>query len=190
MMADGQAWPCANLSLSVGSFEDGVGKNKAIEGFLVRADQAKSLIHARPRDTGTSSEQPSTEKKRKIDEGIKRFFNQPHADDSATSENESPQLPLAQDLAPIIQADIAKSPDTSQIQQFTCSRCSKSIPEYDREEHDDWHFAKDLANQDRQEVRDAQQQSATLTNSRASNTRGRGGRGRGKSEKGQMRLAF
>ncbi|KAJ5992453.1 hypothetical protein N7451_008177 [Penicillium sp. IBT 35674x] len=190
VMADGQVWPCANLSLSVSSFEDGVGRNKAIEGFLVRADQAKSLNHARPRDLGISSEQPPAEKKRKID-GIKRFFNQPHTDDPATSDNESPQPPLAQDPASTIQEDVAVSADTSEILQFTCSRCSKSIPEYDREEHDDWHFAKDLANQDRQEARDAQQQSHPPTNSRASNTRGRPGRGgRGKSEKGQMRLAF
>ncbi|KAJ5653246.1 hypothetical protein N7490_000249 [Penicillium lividum] len=185
VVAEGQVWPCANLSLSVSSFEDGVGQNKAIEGFLVRADQAKSLIHAtRPRD---NTEQSPAEKKRKVDDGIKRFFNQPH-DDSVTSENESPQplaQPLAQDPAPTGE----KALDTH-IPQFTCSRCSKKVPEYDKEEHDDWHFAKDLVSQDRQEARDAQQ-SYTPNSSRASNPRGRGGRGgRGKSEKGQMRLAF
>ncbi|KAJ5947693.1 hypothetical protein N7466_000708 [Penicillium verhagenii] len=195
VVSDGQAWPCANLSLSVSSFEDGVGQNNAITGFLVRGDQTKSLINAtRPRDADptTSSEQSPVGKKRKIDNNIKRFFNQPQADAPVTLEK-GHQPTQVQGL-PVINTgeDVAAQfDDTSQIPQFTCERCDKSIPEYDKEEHEDWHFAKDLATQDRQEARDAQQQSHTPTSSLRANNRGRGGRsGRGKSEKGQMRLAF
>lgn len=197
VITDGQAWPCSNLSLSVSSFEDGVAKNRAIEGFLVRGDQAKSLSHAsRPRDADlTSNEQPPVEKKRKIDESsIKRFFNQPHISESITPDQENPQ-PKADEAPASTSFEETGLSDTFDMPQYTCSRCSKSIPEYDKEEHDDWHFAKDIEIQDREEARNLQQQNRNVNSPRPPSTRGRGGRGGGrnkseKSEKGQMRLAF
>ncbi|KAJ5723546.1 hypothetical protein N7488_001581 [Penicillium malachiteum] len=193
VLADGQAWPCANLSLSVSNFEDGVSKNRAIEGFLVRGDQAKSLTHAsRSRDVDTAfSEQPPAEKKRKLDENsIKRFFNQPPVSDPVPSDNGCPQS-LLDETSALFTAEGMNSPDEHfNIPQYTCPRCSKSLPEYGKEEHEDWHFAKDLENEERQAARNAQSQERSVNASRPTN-RGRGGRGgRGKSEKGQMRLAF
>lgn len=196
VVADGQAWPCSNLSLSVGNFEDGAGKNKAIEGFLLRGDQAKSLNHSvRPREPDNSSiEDTPMEKKRKVDgSGIKRFFAQPPGQDNPVTNDteDQPSLP-DNELTPLMEESDYQG-DNSAIEYFTCSRCTKVIPSYEKEEHDDWHFAKDLDQQDRQDVRDAQQQqqqqSHTNNNPRSSNSRGRG-RGRGKPEKGQMRLAF
>jgi DNA polymerase eta len=198
--ADGLAWPCSNLSLSVSSFEDGVGKNKAIEGFLVRGEQAKSLSHSiKPRDAEIVSSEGPPEKRRKVDDsGIKRFFQSPNAkdpgpdaEDPAASESESLQPPLKRD-SDLVRPEVSEGQiDSSELAQFTCPRCSKSIPEYEREEHDDWHFARDLEIQDRQEARTEQQfRPANPVSSRTSNTRGRGGRGKGKHEKGQMRLAF
>lgn len=191
VVADGQAWPCSNLSLSVSSFEVGVSKNRAIEGFLVRGDQAKSISHsARPREIdSTSNESIPAEKKRKIDDGgIKRFFtHSPLPDDSTSADNESPR-PTDQDLPHVPLGDFQP-----ELPQYTCDRCSKVITELEREEHDDWHFAKDLELQDRQEARSAHQppQQQTPPNSaRGSNSRGRGGRSRGKPEKGQKRLFF
>ncbi|KAJ5573679.1 uncharacterized protein N7459_008106 [Penicillium hispanicum] len=195
VVADGQAWPCANLSLSVSNFEDGVNKNRAIEGFLVRGDQAKSLSQsARTRDSDyVLGELPPTEKRRRIDEsGIKRFFTQSQLDDSPTVETESPQPRPEQDVENPVAEGLGDDLATSTMPQFTCNRCSKSIPEHEREEHEDWHFAKELEVQDRQEVGNTrQQQSRPASNARGSHARGRGGRGgRGKPEKGQMRLAF
>lgn len=187
VVADGQAWPCSNLSLSVSSFEDGVSNNKAIEGFLIRGDQAKALSHSsRPRDADNSpSEQASTEKKRKLDgDGgkIKSFFgNQPHLEDTGADEPGS--------LQELVEMDA----ELDGIPRFVCPRCSKSIIEYEREEHDDWHFAKDLASQDREEAKGSQPSLPTKSSARGTTARGRGGRGggsRGKPEKGQMRLAF
>ncbi|KAF2764332.1 sister chromatid cohesion protein Eso1 [Teratosphaeria nubilosa] len=43
VVVDGRAWPCANLSLSVGGFEHGVTGNKGIGGFLVHGEEAKAL---------------------------------------------------------------------------------------------------------------------------------------------------
>ncbi|KAJ6022270.1 hypothetical protein N7540_007774 [Penicillium herquei] len=193
VLADGQAWPCANLSLSVSSFEDGVSKNRAIEGFLVRGDQAKSLTHAsRSRDVDTAfNEQPPAEKKRKLDEkSIKRFFNQPPVGDSVPSDKECPQSPLDGASASLPIEGAASPEENFDLLQYTCPRCSKSIPEYEKEEHEDWHFAKDLENEERQAARNAQPQERSVNASRPT-SRGRGGRSsRGKSEKGQMRLAF
>lgn len=52
IIVDGRAWPCSNLSLSVGGFEEGPTGNKGIGGFLVRGEEAKLLAgtrgHSRP----------------------------------------------------------------------------------------------------------------------------------------------
>lgn len=45
VVADGRAWPCANLSLSVGGFEDGVTNTRGIGSFLVRGDEAKAMLN-------------------------------------------------------------------------------------------------------------------------------------------------
>lgn len=188
VVADGHAWPCSNLSLSVSSFEDGVSNNKAIEGFLIRGDQAKSLSHSsRPRyaDNPPSEQQAPIEKRRKLDgDGgkiISFFGNQSHLEDPAADEPDSVQEPVEMDS------------ELSGIPRFVCPRCSKSMVEDEKEEHDDWHFAKDLASQDREEAKDSQPSLPTKSSARGTTARGRGGRGggsRGKPEKGQMRLAF
>lgn len=78
VVVDGRAWPCANLSLSVGGFEDGVADNKGIGGFLVRGEEAKAMLtsgrHASDAQTEMKGLQPS-EKRRKVESGgIQRFF--------------------------------------------------------------------------------------------------------------------
>ncbi|KAJ5562887.1 DNA polymerase eta [Penicillium sp. DV-2018c] len=188
-VADGQAWPCWNLSLSVSSFEDGVSKNKAIEGFLLRGDQARALTHSsRPRDTDdTRGGDAPNDKRRKLDSDgctIDKFFgNSIPTEDTEAGEQGTSQQPET-DAEP------------SGIPRFTCLRCSKSMPEYEKEEHDDWHFAKDLASQDREGAKFSQPIPQAKSSTRGGTARGRGGRGggggggRSKTEKGQMRLAF
>lgn len=70
VVVDGRAWPCANLSLSVGGFEDGISNNKGIGGFLVRGEEAKAMM-----STGRSvstGEPPA--KRRKTKGNIAQFF--------------------------------------------------------------------------------------------------------------------
>ncbi|KAH3962301.1 hypothetical protein HBI56_194390 [Parastagonospora nodorum] len=70
VVVDGRAWPCANLSLSVGGFEDGITNNKGIGGFLVRGEEAKAMM-----STGRSvstGEPPA--KRRKTKGNIAQFF--------------------------------------------------------------------------------------------------------------------
>lgn len=77
IVIDGRAWPCSNLQLSVGGFEDGPTDNQGIDGFLLRGDEAKAM---RPtaRDSlnpGSVSEEIRSEKRRKTNTGaIRRFF--------------------------------------------------------------------------------------------------------------------
>lgn len=83
VVVDGRAWPCANLSLSVGGFEEGVQGNKGIGSFLVRGDDAKALQNAQPKSEAT----PPPAKRRRVDDnGIARFFGSMRED----SRNSSP----------------------------------------------------------------------------------------------------
>jgi len=72
-VVEGRAWPCANLSLSVGGFEEGVQGNQGIGGFLVRGEDAKALQNAQPKSEATP---PPPAKRRRVDDGggITRFF--------------------------------------------------------------------------------------------------------------------
>ena len=77
VIVDGRAWPCANLSLSVGGFEDGPAGNRGIGGFLVKGEEAKAM---RPTSRDLNHSPPTNddsqpEKRRKVDKGaIQNFF--------------------------------------------------------------------------------------------------------------------
>lgn len=184
VVGDGLAWPCANLSLSVGGFEDGVSKNRAIDGFLLRGEQAKANMNYSTTDD-VSGEQPFSAKRRKIEEnGIARFFTktpitEPNSPkELGTAPNESDMLAAREDL-----------PDGIPPGFYACSQCNQPVLEDEKIEHDDWHFAKELESQERQAARNTGPGIST-TNTNA-NSRGRGGRsGRAKAEKRQMRLTF
>ena len=72
-VVEGRSWPCANLSLSVGGFEEGVQGNQGIGGFLVRGEDAKALQNAQPKSEATP---PPPAKRRRVDDGggIAKFF--------------------------------------------------------------------------------------------------------------------
>lgn len=78
VIVDGRAWPCANLSLSVGGFEDGVTNNKGIGGFLVHGEEAKALNenNALQNSNGRRPDTPPNKKRRVYGErgGIAKFF--------------------------------------------------------------------------------------------------------------------
>jgi DNA polymerase eta len=204
VIVDGRAWPCANLSLSVGGFEDGVTGNRGIGTFLVRGDEAKAMV-ALPRhdDSGISlTEEDRPEKRRKLGDEtkIQRFFGKREsmeeyneefdvADDHAASGNDH------DDNADDPYSDLIQTPELHQqeIASYFCKHCQKSMLEADKEEHEDWHFAKALQAQD---AAPADGSSISRPDSRGSSTKSkRGGlltsKGRGgKTEKGQSRLAF
>jgi DNA polymerase eta len=187
IIVDGRAWPCANLSLSLGGFEDGITGNRGIDGFLVRGEEAKALTTRQksPEDI----DQPN-EKRRKLDHpSIERFVTASSAGTSHESDTES------------VTSNPEVVPTESDVAGF-CRRCHEPIPDSDKAEHDDWHFARDLD----KEFRRADSNDVPHASSHhdrqlpASNPPTKKGRGRGKAakssatsgnlEKGQMRLKF
>ncbi|KAL4788644.1 hypothetical protein BJX76DRAFT_344768 [Aspergillus varians] len=195
--ADGNVWPCANLSLSVAGFEDGVSKNQAIDNFLLRGDQAKNLVSSSRIHTidELPTEQQPTEKRRKFeDNGLRRFFDKPA---ETNGRSHSPKPGQSADMFEINVDDAQlfdASPDDQSGQVpstgFNCPKCSKVIQIDEEEEHNDWHFAKDLETQERQAARSSRASQlpsrGVPPNLRSKSSRG----GRGKSEKGQTRLTF
>ncbi|OOF94738.1 hypothetical protein ASPCADRAFT_208414 [Aspergillus carbonarius ITEM 5010] len=199
VITDGRAWPCANLSLSVGGFEDGVSKNRAIDAFLLRGEQAKNMEQYK-RDLTveqpSQAEQPRDKRRKVEDNGIKRFFSG------------SPQTNLQPDLDDVNAEDMGDNVDDhldTALQlddpfhqaaeplsgSYTCSRCGSMLSEHERGEHDDWHFAKDLADEERQAASTPGRAHGLAHNSGASSPRKKPHRSnRGKPEKGQTRLSF
>jgi DNA polymerase eta len=206
-VVDGRVWPCANLSLSIGGFEDGIQGNRGIGSFLVKGDEAKALEAERSNSaTPIPPEEGSRPaKRRKTDEAdIGRFFGRSESKEEEDSEllkasgddNGVADATLATDKAP-------EAPRHRDIASYFCQDCGARIPESEKAEHQDWHFAKSL------QAEDAQQQSTVQPemqpnrrppgqqNSAPSKRGGAIGQGRGrpvhkpsKPEKGQRRLAF
>jgi DNA polymerase eta len=174
VIVDGRAWPCANLSLSVGGFEDGITGNKGIGIFLVRGDEAKALHAATlSRNESTeerSSETPPPSKRRKVGGGITNFFDtrldqdmnigeddEEHDTPGRDTDNEAESdvevtVEPAFDAPPSAQPPPSSPPAANSSHQTTldtyfCSRCSKNIPMDNKIEHEDFHFAQDLQNE-------------------------------------------
>jgi len=261
VVVDGRAWPCANLSLSVGGFEEGVQGNKGIGSFLVRGEEAKALQHqSRP-------ETPPPAKRRRVDDGgIAKFFGGSReesredsrgssigADDDDDNGDEhatpvpgrEPSVPVAPAEAesqarstqtkydadawifedgssvqspPSAQPVRVRSPmfayqpsqSTDEVKQeivpeetYECPRCQKRVPVDEQAEHEDFHFAQDLQNEQAtpphpppKPIPPSGRPSSTEGTRGSGSGRGRG-RGRGRPpalasgpEKGQKRLAF
>lgn len=219
IMLDGRVWPCSNLSLSVGGFEDDVKGNSSIHSFLVKGDEAKSLVNAALRDPSTIIPAEGPEKRRLLGNGgIQRFFkadsveehdddfggevnlrepdmvvdekghSPPHVDSKAESllsqKNEATRMPeISADLSAL------KQP---RITDFLCKRCNQALDSAEAfQNHQDWHFAKDLQNEDRlgrtspaaHSVNSSDNKRGAMSKKRSN---GRGGR----SEKGQSKLTF
>ncbi|KAF2139019.1 uncharacterized protein K452DRAFT_300598 [Aplosporella prunicola CBS 121167] len=254
VVADGRAWPCSNLSLSVGGFEEGITGNKGIGGFLVRGEEAKALISSDREVPVIKHDNVQTgNKRRKLDNGgIQRFFgarqtsrgesesdqahymsrsssrgdaDQPETDThpEAPSRDETvPQAdhedytdptedipsdippPSAQPQTPSHHAQV-RVPATEQthrqqtLDTYFCERCNAQLPVPEKGEHADWHFAKDLAKELREQER-ANSSSAPAASNAPPRTatpkataKGRGrppGSATKGPEKGQLKLAF
>ncbi|EME84592.1 uncharacterized protein MYCFIDRAFT_203083 [Pseudocercospora fijiensis CIRAD86] len=242
VVVDGRAWPCANLSLSVGGFEDGVTGNMGINTFLVRGDEAKAM-NAANLERQDSTEYRRGGKRRRIKVGgIPTFFqhkynstgsdrdedggNATPVSDHDRAEHEldegashaerghhhsSSKLPRSAQtasteqpwpdhdhtkayLAPPFMYQTPKPPDPSQqtsIDDYFCERCKKHMHVDQRAEHEDYHFAQDLQNE--QSPPRPPPKPVPLANPASSSKpkgRGRPAGGNLGPEKGQKKLAF
>ncbi|KAF7955834.1 hypothetical protein EAE96_004756 [Botrytis aclada] len=216
IMLDGRVWPCSNLSLSVGGFEDGVPTgNMGIGAFLVKGDEARTLNNPAPQEPNVSAERP--EKRRRIlDAGIQKFLVktdsvEEHDDDFGGEQNlagpgnvyeekghslpkvdfKAARLPQENEAAkrPETSAN-ASAPKQSQITEYLCNRCNQALDCAEAfQSHQDWHFAKDLHDEDRLR-RTSPAPTPSSANKRGAASKKRGN-GRGsRPEKGQSKLTF
>ena len=204
VIVDGRAWPCANLSLSVGGFEDGITGNRGIGTFLVRGDEAKA-VGATVRQSDPSLpliEEGRPEKRRKVADqpNLDRFIAKQESadehDEDFGAENQSLENYTRSEDPEVESSDHLQSQHLHQqnITSYFCSECQKALPETERGEHEDWHFAKDLQAQDMPSVDGSnisrpESRNANTKTKQGSSLSTKGNRG-GKSEKGQSRLAF
>ncbi|KAL2161146.1 hypothetical protein VTH06DRAFT_8365 [Thermothelomyces fergusii] len=218
IVQEGQAWPCSNLSLSVGGFEDAVSGNMGIDGFLLKGEKAQALAPSpRARSESEAREHhQSAEKRRRLDGGgIQRFFLKrgaaaPPAPSDSVWGGDGGTIPgiqraedgpgaledvdpssFTQDGAPVAKTDDQR---TVGVDGHTCERCGKYLESSEVQSHQDWHFAKDLQEEERGMLAFGNQSSAGAGCSRSRGQKGRVapkrlGRTK-KTEPGQQKLAF
>lgn len=139
IVVDGRAWPCSNLSLSVAGFEDTISGNMGIKNFLLDGDQLKASLHRAESGSSEGLNEPPEKRRKLTPDGIQRFFSKHDSTEDDTMSRHSP--------AP----EVDDAYDDIGVEKFQCSKCNKLIPNSEQMEHEDWHFAKDLENQMRQE---------------------------------------
>ena len=188
IVVDGRAWPCSNLQLSVGGFEDGPTKNRGIGGFLIKCEEAKgvtsSKCESRQSVHFSDSELPS--KRQKLEDGaLRRFLThggtsrdeseedhdvlglnsvEKHAADpySPLVENENLNAPTCEKVSSPWSNPVGGVHEATEItkpsepprgvtltrqssnETYMCTRCKRSLLVHEKEEHEDWHFAKSL----------------------------------------------
>jgi DNA polymerase eta len=211
VIVDGRAWPCANLSLSVGGFEDGITGNRGIGGFLVRGDEAKTVnLAQRSHDSVALSddEGPTVKRRKLVDEPrIQRFFVKSestgeHDDEfGADSGDQTPDHREASNPAdqPTVHTevehpDMTRSLHQQQLDTYFCKACQQDVPTSEQEEHKDWHFARDLQDEDGVLMNEGTTSRPTFDSAphkskRAGSNTPRGARS-AKPQKGQSKLAF
>ena len=170
IVVDGRAWPCSNLQLSVGGFEDGPTGNHGIGSFLVRGEEAKAMMPNSHDADGykwsVETDQPG--KRRKVDHGaIQHFFSKQKGYEEGSSEIQTADLGAnPESLRDTISAkqdggepgttldDVNETAEMSarasippapiSTTTYCCHTCRKKIPITVKEEHEDWHMAQRL----------------------------------------------
>lgn len=215
IIAEGDVWPCANLSLSVGGFEEGVKGNMGIGAFFKKKDEAPPLRSSNTVPGNSATEQPN--KKLRLDKpSIQQFFSKRPVGDEG-SLNATAQL-SANQPQPRLQPDEADSPwfdqekkgadtrrpetlfshkiispeDSAHLTGLSCSRCKASFgDEASLQSHEDWHFAKDIQDSERVKSTFAEQPATSRGHtSKGSGLAPKRGRGGSKLEQGQSKLTF
>ena len=185
ILADGKSWPCANISLSVGGFEEGIKGNMGIGGFLVRGEDALVTRPRSPPEKRPIEENTSSNKRLRAEANdIQRFFSKSTSiQNSITHEGDA-----MESAGPETEGKFVQRP----ITDFFCPRCNICFDDAQSlQSHNDWHMAKDL-----QEVEDVRGSAPEPSGApRASHSKGsvahsKRGRGASKIERGQKKLNF
>ncbi|KAI0012054.1 sister chromatid cohesion protein Eso1 [Xylariaceae sp. FL0662B] len=196
IIQEGRVWPCANLSLSVGGFENGVTGNMGIGAFLLKGDEARESKSTSHDPSMESSSHEPPEKKRRVENpGIQRFF--PKRGNSLDKDAEedindgftSTEKTLNPEKEPLSIQTGSRKP----IADYICTRCNARLDGSEAlQSHRDWHFAKDLQDEERGKQTFASQSTVPRDpkNTDASSKKSTRGTPSKKLEHGQSKLKF
>ncbi|ELR04911.1 DNA-directed DNA polymerase eta [Pseudogymnoascus destructans] len=192
IILEGNVWPCANLSLSVAGFEDGITGNMGIGGFLLKGDEAKAARENYYRSDNGASDRP--EKRQKTEHGVRSiqgFFSKQPGTDESDKHWEGGDWPFDEEdnitATRRIHAPQSGLKNAS-ITSYFCKQCNESFESNDSfQSHNDWHYAKDLQDEDRRLSRTPQPRPKPGPGE--NNNKG-SKKDAGKSEKGQRKLSF
>lgn len=220
--SEGKAYPCQRLSLQVAGFEERELGNMGIAGFLVKGDLANAASKERPEG---QQEGDRAAKRIKVNEGIGKFFRKElddleaenldalELDDLQGSGQDEDMVEIKDAPADKVEGEVLGDKgrpvglpidDPASHCTYTCSQCNTEVQIQDQEEHEDWHFAKALAEEDRVAAREQTAAPAASSSAPGNGSKkgsglkkGGGGGGGGKGlkkgtamEKGQRKLAF
>lgn len=160
IVLEGKVWPCANLSLSVGGFDEGVTGNMGISAFLVKGEEAQALKRSSREKSDDVAPERLPEKQRRTGKGpgIQHFFSKqvdrPGAEDSHRILHEPIRdSTLGRDLLPAGTGSHHLGDDNSlqePMAKYTCSRCQADLDgAEDLQCHQDEHMAKDLQEEEK-----------------------------------------
>ncbi|TWU74686.1 DNA-directed DNA polymerase eta rad30 [Metarhizium rileyi] len=203
ILAEGRVWPCANLSLSVGGFEDGVKGNRGIGAFLVKGEEGAALGRSSSPEKRSTGVEVHAHKKPRTANDIQRFFSKDGIVNreslSATGGEDAPrymrddvQTSALADEREVTGSTGRRSPQgQARITSFVCARCDfVSADAEELQSHEDWHMAKDIQEEERVKHTLAQKpptsRSSTPKGPGAASKRSRGS----KLEQGQQKLNF
>ncbi|KAF4633086.1 hypothetical protein G7Y89_g5044 [Cudoniella acicularis] len=222
IILEGRVWPCANLSLSVGGFEDGIVGNMGIGAFLVKGDEAKALnMNGRPPHASeTGPDRPEKRRRIEMSTGIGRFFKTDSTDEhddefgaqclpgmdtppaeiekaaAKGGETGESTLPREDEASSRVQEQTTISSDPSaqrqrHITDYVCDRCNTTLESAGAlQNHQDWHFAKELEDEERARVRPSSNVSIQNKKSTGGGSNRKKNARNNKAEKGQSKLAF
>lgn len=171
-IVEGKIWPCANLSLSVSGFEEGVTGNMGIGAFLVKGNAENDKLKdagERQNNREEHEESPRPYKRRKTEMGgssIQRFFGtqakqESNGGDIEGSHNREDTAPrpmiqvdgqtdtAAKASTPAHRVDVRDDLHLDSRERveraFMCLQCDEGFDsEGELQSHQDWHFAKTL----------------------------------------------
>ncbi|KAI1801760.1 DNA/RNA polymerase [Daldinia bambusicola] len=157
IIQEGRVWPCTNLSLSVGGFEDGVTGNKGISAFLLKGDEARELKGTSREASAELSVHERPEKKRRVENpGIQRFF--PKREESSSGGDADGNLDedvVSTDKIHDRTKEASPNPSECPPNPLTdyikvCTRCDARLEGDEAlQSHLDWHLAKDIQDEER-----------------------------------------
>ena len=218
IVQEGRVWPCANLSLSVGGFEDGITGNMGIGSYFVKGDGAK-LMKTTMQDSEDISRTRSEKRQRldKTDTSVQRLFKRDSVeehDEEFGAEGPFEDDNMLQNKAPESTEDISLKGSARKysregsgdltlksvklheqsISAYLCNSCSKSFDSAEElQGHQDWHLAKALQEEDRNQATVSVQPRPGSSSGKKKPTMSGKKTGVGSSsriEKGQSRLNF